>query len=68
VLFGADVVLATSLTTLRVTDTVPLAADETTARQLLQHRPPAVARHLDLDDEPIAARRARLFVRATCQD
>ena len=68
VLFGADVVLATSLTTLRVTDTVPLAADETTARQLLQHRPPAVARHLDLDDEPFASRRARLFVKATCQD
>jgi len=68
VLFGADVVLATSLTTLRVTDTVPLAADETTARQLLQHRPPAVARHLDLDDEPFAARRARLFVKANCQD
>ena len=68
VLFGADVELATSLATLRVTDTVPLAADETTARQLLRHRPPAVARHLDLDDEPFAARRARLFVRATCQD
>jgi hypothetical protein len=68
VLFGADAELATSLTTLRVTDTVPLAADEITARQLLQRRPPAVARHLDLDDDPFAARRARLFVKAACQD
>jgi hypothetical protein len=68
VLFGADAELATSLATLRVMDTVPLAADEATARQLLQCRPPAVARHLDVDDEPFASRRARLFVKATCQD
>jgi len=27
-----------------------------------------VARHLDVDDEPFAARRARLFVKAACQD
>ena len=68
VLFGADPELATSLTMLREMDTVPLAADEITARQLLQRRPPAVARHLDLDDDPFAARRARLFVKAACQD
>jgi anti-sigma regulatory factor (Ser/Thr protein kinase) len=68
VLFGADPELATSLTVLREMDTVPLAADEPIARQLLQHRPPAVARHLDVDDEPFAARRARLFVTAACQD
>ena len=68
VLFGADPELATSLTMLREMDTVPLAADEPGARQLLQHRPPAVARHLDVDDAPFAARRARLFVEATCQD
>jgi anti-sigma regulatory factor (Ser/Thr protein kinase) len=68
VLFGADPELATSLTVLREMDTVPLAADEPIARQLLQHRPPAVARHLDVDDEPFAARRARQFVTAACQD
>jgi hypothetical protein len=68
VLFGADPELATSLTVLREMDTVPLAADEPIARQLLQHRPPAVARHLDVDDGPFAARRARLFVTAACQD
>ncbi len=68
VLFGADPELATSLTVLTEMDTVPLAADEPIARQLLQHRPPAVARHLDVDDEPFAARRARLFVTAACQD
>jgi hypothetical protein len=68
VLFGAEPKLARSLDTGSVLDMVPLAADETTARQLLQRRPPAVARHLDLDDEPFAARRARLFVRATCGD
>ena len=68
VLFGADAELATSLTMLREMDTVPLAADEPGARQLLQHRPPAVARHLDVDDAPSAARRARVFVEATCQD
>ena len=68
VLFGADADLARSLTTLRVTDTVLLAGDETAGRQLLQRRPPAVARHLDLDQEPSASRRARLFVTSTCQD
>ena len=44
VLFGADRELARSLTTLRLTDTVPLATEETAARQVLERRrPPAVA-------------------------
>ena len=68
VLFGADAELARSLATLNVPDAVPLAADETTARQLLQRRPPAVDRHLDLEEEPSSPRRARLFVEAACQD
>jgi hypothetical protein len=42
--------------------------DETGARQLLHRHPPAVAQHLDLDDEPSSPRRARLFVKAACQD
>ena len=68
VLFGADRELVRSLTTLRLTDTVPLATDETAARRLLECRPPAVARQLDIDEEPSASRRARLFVRAACQE
>lgn len=68
VLFGADGTLADSLAALKVSETVPVAPDETTARQLLQQRPPAVARHLDLDKEPSSPRRARLFVKTGCKD
>jgi hypothetical protein len=68
VLFGADGTLADSLAALKVSETVPVAPDETTARQLLQQRPPAVARHLDLDKEPSSPRRARLFVKTACKD
>jgi hypothetical protein len=68
VLFGANAELATSLAALRVSETVPLAPDETTARQLLQRRPSVVARHLDLDEEPSSPRRARLFVKGACTD
>jgi hypothetical protein len=46
VLFGAGVELTRTLTALRVGKTVPVAADEATARQLLDQRPPVVARHL----------------------
>jgi hypothetical protein len=68
VLFGADADLSRSLTTLNVTHTVPLAVDETTARQVLLCRPPAIARTLDLGEEPSASRRARLFVKASCRE
>lgn len=69
VLFGADAELTLSLTTtLGLTDSVPLATDETAARQLLERRPPAVARQVDIDEEPSAPRRARLFVTAACRD
>lgn len=51
VLFGADARLAETLRAQQVSATVPLAPDQTTARQLLQRRPPSVARHLDLDQE-----------------
>ena len=46
VLFGAGAELARTLTALRVTSTVPLAADETAAWLLLDRRPPVLARHL----------------------
>jgi hypothetical protein len=62
VLLGAGATLADSLATSRVPDIVPLAPDEATARQLLLSRPPAVARHLDLDGDSSSPRRARLFV------
>ena len=68
VLFGAGVELTRTLTALRVGKTVPVAPDETTARQLLDERPPVVARHLDLECVLSSARRARLFVEGACTD
>ena len=68
VLFGADAGLARSLAALRVSATVPVAPDEPTARRLLDQRPRAVARRLDLEQPRSSARRARTFVRAACAD
>ena len=68
VLFGADAKLARALAALRVSATVPVAPDETTARQLLNRRPRVLARHLDLQQPRSATRRARIFVRAACAD
>src|SRR3954451_23323226 len=68
VLFGAGVELTRTLAALRVGKTVPVALDEATARQLLDQRPPVVARHLDLECELSSARRARLFVEGACTD
>jgi hypothetical protein len=56
------------LLVLRRSATVPLAPDQTTARQLLQPRPPSIARHLDLDQELSSLRRARFFVATACRD
>lgn len=50
------------------TDTVPLAADGVTARGVPGNRPRDTVRHLDLDGDPSAPRRARLFASSTCQD
>ena len=63
VLFGADAGLAASLSELRVTATVPLAADEPEARQLLERRPPTVSRYLDLEKAESSPIRARLYRR-----
>jgi anti-sigma regulatory factor (Ser/Thr protein kinase) len=68
VLFGADPILARTLSALRVTTTVPLAAEEATGRLLLDVRPPAVTRRLHLGRELSSARRARLFVEGACTD
>jgi hypothetical protein len=68
VLFGAGAELARTLTALRVTSTVPLAADENAARLLLDRRPPVLSRHLDLDRDSFSLRRARMFVRFACAD
>src|SRR5690349_19651438 len=67
VLFGADARLAEMLRALRVSATVPLAPDQTTARLLLQRRPPTVARWLDLANDLSSPRRACLFVTTACQ-
>jgi hypothetical protein len=53
---------------LRVTSTVPLAADENAARLLLDRRPEVLSRHLDLDRDSFSLRRARMFVRFACTD
>jgi len=68
VLFGADAALARSLAAQGVSATVPVAPDETTARQLLDRRPRVLARHLDLEQPRSATRRARTFVQAACAD
>jgi anti-sigma regulatory factor (Ser/Thr protein kinase) len=68
VLFGAGASLAGSLSELGVTSTVPLAADEPDARQLLERRPPTVSRYLDLDKAASSSIRARLFAAAACMD
>jgi hypothetical protein len=68
VLFGADPILARTLSALRVTTTVPLAPEEATARLLLDVRPPAVTRRLHLGRELSSPWRARLFVEGACTD
>ena len=68
VLFGADAKLARSFAAQRVSATVPVAPDQTTARQLLDRRPRVLARHLDLEQPRSATRRARTFVQAACAD
>src|SRR3954468_2444823 len=44
-LLEADAALAPSLATQRASETVPVAPDETTARQLLDRRPRVLVRH-----------------------
>ena len=68
VLVGAGPELDETLISRGVPETVPLAPDDVRARQLLLRRPPTVARYLDLDEDPSAPRRARLFVHAACRD
>jgi hypothetical protein len=68
VLFCADPPVARTLTALRVCTAVPLAPDEATARWLLDRRPVAVVRHVDLERAVLAPRRARLFVDSACAD
>jgi hypothetical protein len=60
--FGADAALARSLATQRVSETVPVAPDETAARQLLDRRPRVLVRHLDLEQPRSARLRAGSFV------
>jgi hypothetical protein len=62
VLFEVDAALARSLATQMASETVPVAPDETTARQLLDRRPRFVVRHLGLEQPRSARRQARRFV------
>lgn len=66
VLFGADAAMRATLLSIRVPDTVPLAADLASAAALLQQRPPRVRRHRTLPMHNTAPATARRFVRETC--
>lgn len=68
VLFGAEAGLSETLHARRVSETVPLAPDYAAGLRLLGQRPPAVVRHLDLEQQLSSARRARLFVATACND
>jgi anti-sigma regulatory factor (Ser/Thr protein kinase) len=49
-------------------DILALAPDKAAARQLLGRYPPIIVRDIDLDREPSAQGRARMFVHATCTE
>lgn len=66
VLFGADATLQSALASVRITETVPLAADFASARALLDRRPSVVRRHRDLPMHPSAAAGGRMLVRDAC--
>lgn len=66
VLFGADAAMHSMLLSVRVPDTVPLAADLASAAALLQQRPAQVRRHRDLPMHNTAPAVARRFVREAC--
>jgi len=66
VLFGADTAVQSALASERISETVPLAADFTSAHTLLDRRPPQVRRHRDLPGHPSAAAGARMLVREAC--
>jgi hypothetical protein len=68
VLIGVDAGRSDYKAFVDVSETVPLAPDEPTARQLLSRRPAAVARHLELNADSSAPRRARLFVHEAAAD
>jgi anti-sigma regulatory factor (Ser/Thr protein kinase) len=66
VLFGADAALGAMLLSTRVLETVPLAADLSSARALLDQRPSHVRCHRDLPVHNAAPAAARRFVREAC--
>jgi anti-sigma regulatory factor (Ser/Thr protein kinase) len=66
VLFRADPAMRSMLISVRVPETVPVAADLASARALLDQRPPQIRRHRDLPLCNTAPAAARLFVREAC--
>jgi anti-sigma regulatory factor (Ser/Thr protein kinase)/anti-anti-sigma regulatory factor len=66
VLFGADAALQSALSSVRIPETVLLAADFAAAHALLDRRPPVVRRHRDLPMHPSAATGGRMLVRDAC--
>ena len=63
VLFSASTAVRSALVSVRIPDTVPLAADVASAYALLDQRPLRVRRHRDLPAHPRAAAGARMLVR-----
>jgi anti-sigma regulatory factor (Ser/Thr protein kinase)/anti-anti-sigma regulatory factor len=63
VLFGASAAVRSALVSVRIPDTVPLAAGVASAYALLDQRPLRVRRHRDLPAHPRAAAGARMLVR-----
>ncbi|MGQ0575761.1 MAG: hypothetical protein ACT4RN_16390, partial [Pseudonocardia sp.] len=66
--FGADPVLAGQFRSLRIPETVPLAADLDGARGLLDVRPAQVGRRAELPRAATAPRLARALVEWACAD
>ncbi|PZS31824.1 MAG: hypothetical protein DLM61_07840 [Pseudonocardiales bacterium] len=67
VLYGADGAMRSMLLAGRIPDTVQLAADLASARELFDRRPLQVRRHRDLPMHNAAAGAARRFVRESCE-
>lgn len=68
VLFGADAAMRATLHSVRVPDTVPLAANLASAATLLRQRPAHVRRHCTLPMHNTAPAAARRVVREACDD
>lgn len=68
VLFGPCAELRRELGALRIADSVPVVADERSARARLDRPPARIARYHDLPAESASPERARVLIRTACSD